>query len=365
MKKKIVFVISALDLGGAQKVLCHLVEYLSARDYLIKVVSLYSDKPGDFFQISRYADVSYLDLERISSGVLSGIINNLKRIKVLRGVVFKNNPDLVISFLNRTNVLTLLAGARKNAPIIVTEHTDAKVGEPSKVWRSLRDWSYRFATKLVVLTEESYSYYSKIGNIDIEVIPNPVKECPFSRQKETVTPTLVSVGRLSNEKGHDLLLKAFQMVSQNFPAWELHIIGDGPLLDELTLLAKSLGIDKKVKFMGAVTNIYEYLSRADIFVLFSRCEGFPMALCEAMACGLACVAADCPTGPREIIRDGCNGLLVSPENIEQMALTLTRLMSDPEERDALGQEAKNITRRFGMKVVMQRWEDMFDRICAK
>ncbi|MCH2244480.1 MAG: glycosyltransferase, partial [Crocosphaera sp.] len=137
--------------------------------------------------------------------------------------------------------------------------------------------------------------------------------------------------------------------------WSLIILGEGSFRSELECLSQSLDIVNSVHFLGRVKNPYEYLQQADIFVMSSRFEGFPNALCEAMACGLPVISTDCPSGPPEIIRDGIDGILVKNEDIEALAKAMTTLISDEEKRQKLGNAAKEITQRFDLDKIMGMW----------
>jgi glycosyltransferase involved in cell wall biosynthesis len=143
------------------------------------------------------------------------------------------------------------------------------------------------------------------------------------------------MGRLHPQKGFDLLLEAFSRIKDQYPDWSLTILGDGPLREQIESLRDELGLKGRVHLPGAVKNPHQVLKQAELFVLSSRREGFSLALLDAMSYGLPVVAFDCRSGPREIIRDGVDGVLVPPEDVGAMAEALGRLMSDESERNRL------------------------------
>jgi glycosyltransferase involved in cell wall biosynthesis len=162
-------------------------------------------------------------------------------------------------------------------------------------------------------------------------------------------------------KGFDILLRAFAQCAQQHPRWTLKIVGDGSQREQLQTLAAALQIGDRVTWERAVKQPEIELHRSDLFVLSSRYEGFPMVLLEAMACGLPVVSFDCPSGPREIIHDGDDGLLVPPNEIGALAAAMSGLMSSGDERKRLGERAAHVIERFGLSKIADMWTTLFEQ----
>jgi len=192
------------------------------------------------------------------------------------------------------------------------------------------------------------------------VLPPPARQIEDSNLPQR--PVLIAVGRLSREKGFDILIEAFASIATQFPSWRLLILGEGPLRALLTETIRSYGVEERVSLPGQVKDPYPYLQNADVFVLSSRYEGFPNALCEAMSCGLPAVVTDCSPGVSEIARDQIDSLIIPPENVQALTAALRELMSNAGKRKLLGDRAREITIRFGLDGIMKTWEDMLNEL---
>lgn len=332
----------------------------------VTMLTLSADSP--FYELDPRVSLKKLGLQGGSAGVGAGLFANIGRVRRLRGAIKESAPDAVISFIDTTNVLTILATRGLGVPVIVSEHNEPTVAPLGRAWDFLRRLTYPLADGVALLTERARGYYPKSAREKAVVIPNPVvvpAESHGGREPMVKSPAVMAMGRLSREKGFDILLRAFAKAWRSRPGWSLVILGEGPLRRELAELTSELGMEDAVKMPGLVKNPHDYLRQADIFALSSRFEGFPVSLLEAMALGAAVVSFDCMTGPREVIRDGVDGLLVPPEDEEALAEAMGRLMDAEGERRRLGEEAKRVVERYGVENVMRMWEDLLDAASAR
>ena len=355
---KRVLIIPALTAGGAERVMSIMVNAWVAAGETVTLLTLDDGRDPPFFELDRRVRHRALGLQADSAHLLDAVRHNLRRVRVLRQALREEAPAIAISFLDSTNVLTLLASRGLNLPVIVAEHIDPARYHTKPAWVALRHWLYPHADRVVVLTERALDYFPRSLHARCRVLPNPVPvpRVPADVSARRPLRRLMAMGRLVEQKGFDLLLAAFALLHADFPDWMLTVLGEGPERSALEDQAERLGIAARIEWRGNVKQPEFCLAEADLFVLPSRYEGFPMALCEAMAMGLPVVAADCPTGPREIIRHEVDGLLVAAENPEALAEGLRRLMASPTERQRLGAAACSILDRYGVERVMAMWE---------
>lgn len=222
---------------------------------------------------------------------------------------------------------------------------------------------YADADRLVVLTGEDSDAWIREGMNSTCGIPNPL---PFDVLDEVppATRTVVSIGRLAQEKGYDLLLESWAQAVDRRSGWRLRIFGLGEEEAALRAQCTELGLDASVEFAGRTDDVPGALAGAAVFALSSRGEGFPISLMEAMACGVPCVAFDCAPGVREIVRDGVDGLLAPTGNTVALARQLGRLMDDQELREAMGERARQAIGRYSPERVTERWEELFELLEA-
>lgn len=224
------------------------------------------------------------------------------------------------------------------------------------------------ADRFLALTAEDADAWARAGMTNADHMPNPLHVAPGFLAPGSVTPgaaaplgspVVASVGRLSREKGNDLLLEAWERAGARHRGWSLHVYGGGPQEDELRAQADAAGLAGSVEFRGVTSEVEAALTGASVFALPSRAEGFPMSVLESMAFGLPTVAFDCAPGVRELLDDGETGLLVRPGDTAAFAAALDRLVDDAELRRRMGAAARGSVQRFRPDRVLDRWERLF------
>lgn len=343
--------------------------YWAKKGWEVTLVTL-SDNSSDFYALNSMVKRIGLRLLAPSGNIWQSLLNNIRRIIALRCTIRASRPDVVISFMDRMNIIILLATRGINIPVIISERNDPTQDSIGNGWKYLRKWIYAKSAFLVVQTESVKKWADhKWSSLKVDIIHNPVFMNPDKAESPTPFPSgnwIVSMGRLTEVKGFDLLLKAFHKLKDEFHAeWHLAILGEGVKRDDLVAMVKSLGMEKDVWMPGRVRQPERYLQNAAIFVMSSRHEGFPNALLEAMACGLPVISFDCPSGPREIIHDGVDGILVPPEDVNALGRAMHDLMTNSEERQRLGRNAMDVRERFGVEKIMGQWESLLIRTIDK
>lgn len=363
---RITLVISSLWGGGAERVACVLANGWAEQGHGVSILT-FEHGEGPTYPIDSSVKVRHLDLLRASRHHWRGLMENVRRIWVLRRTIRETKPDIVVSFMDRTNVLTLFACRGFRVPVVVSERVDSLHYDIGRVWNTLRRWVYPLADTLVCQTAAALARFQATMKVQGRAIPNPV-DVPTVRMgiqdRSDRKPIVIAMGRLVFQKGFDLLLDAFARIAGLHRDWSLTIIGKGPLRLELEEQSKTLGVGTRVHFAGELTDPFPILRAADLFVFSSRFEGFGMALAEAMACGLPVVSFDCPEGPRDIIRDGIDGILVPPGDAVALGDAMHRLMSDSQQRAALAARALEVTERFSRERILSLWQGLFSELLS-
>ena len=362
---KILFLVSSMHAGGAERVAATLSSAWARHGHRVTLVPTYSGKGSLFYELDSQVRVEWL-AERMGRAARTPLAP-LVKLKALRGLVKEEQPDVIVSFLTNVNVMAILATRGLDVPLIVCERTNpAFSSSASPTLQRLRRWLYPRASMVTVQAEASLDAMRACvpGLQRLAVVPNPLPpNLPEPRTEHTEKRgryRLVAMGRFVPSKRFEELIALFERLAPRFPDWDLYIWGEGPLRTQLQDGLKQKGLSDRVFLPGRTSTPWAELLASDLFVLSSEVEGFPNALIEAMALGLPCVTVDCPSGPREITRDGKDAHLVPLYDESALEAALAGLMADALERERLGATAaKSVRARYGLAQVTAQWDVLF------
>ena len=226
----------------------------------------------------------------------------------------------------------------------------------------MRRVTYPKANILVVQTKPILKYFNAFMKIEkLKILANPISSTLQEAKDNIQIPKeniILNVGRLTNQKGQEIAIRAFSSV--NPQDWQLHLVGEGPKRKEYSSLIRKLGMEDKILIIGRDNQISSYFLRSKIFVFPSRFEGFPNALTEAMYMGLPCISTNCPTGPSELIEDGVNGFLTPVDNIEILAETINKLVCNTRLRQVIGLKAAESVSHLEENKVVKQWQQLIN-----
>lgn len=356
----ICFVVSSLQGGGAERVISLLANGLSSKGNCVSIICLTRHKI--FYDISEKVNIIFLSEPKKSMNIIQGCARNLIKIYKLARSLYLMETSVTVSFITQINLIAIFANLFVRKPLIISERANPRQDPIRNVLKMLRKLVYRFSSALVVQSSFAEKYFTDFG-VPLYKILNPVAMTPSLSTSHSRMEVVLGVGRLSHEKGFDQLIKAF--AKANIPNWQLWIVGDGYDRQELEQLSQDLGIDKNVTFWGMQKNISYFYEKAGIFVLPSRHEGFPNALCEAMVAGMPVVAYDCDAGPSELIANNCNGILIKPGQIALLANAIKHLADNKDLRDALASRASDLVNQLSADKIIDTWKLLIDQVAIK
>lgn len=374
--------------GGAERVAAHVVarldpERIDARLGLLHTRGPYLDMvAADQVVVpdhqERFAHFGLPNRELFTVGTIAGGAIHAPR--AFRKMILDHRPDVVMSFLKGTAILTYLAlmGLGSRRPRWIAREgnnvlTLAEYESPNPTARrvSLALTRKAYARADGVLANSSDMAAGLIGDLGIapermHTINNPIDIDLIQTSAQQVMPGMpkrpyiLSAGRLEYQKAHEVLIRAFAASG----AWRTHalvILGKGSLINDLHRLAAQLGVGEHVRFIGFVANPYAWMAQADLFVLSSRWEGFPTVAAEALASGAPLLMTDCKFGPRDVIEPGVSGELVPVDDAPAMATKIAELLASPERRAALRQAGLARVERFRIDAMVNQYAELFEK----
>lgn len=354
---KILFVIQGLRSGGAERVMSLLCNSLSQRGH--EVVLAITETMEDFaYEISPMVEI--VDVTTKTGSVKK---NRIKQIKNLRRLYKKRKPDVVVSFITRTNICAVLAGIGLRTPVILSERNNPAVDPASHSTRKLRDIVYPLADGYVFQTRFAKECFpEKIQNKSV-VIFNPVSDTvtgvlPSVRQKR-----IIAVGRLEDQKNIPMMIRALARVLPQYQEYYADIFGTGSLEGLLQTKIDEIDLQNRIHLRGFTSKAIQEMADSEIYVMTSNFEGMPNALMEAMCVGCACISTDAPAyGARELIVDGENGFLIPVNDEEALVEKLNTLLSERTMVENFGKKAKEVYINFNTEAIVNQWLAYIERV---
>jgi GalNAc-alpha-(1->4)-GalNAc-alpha-(1->3)-diNAcBac-PP-undecaprenol alpha-1,4-N-acetyl-D-galactosaminyltransferase len=352
--KRILLFIASLSGGGAERVMSQIASELAEAGYEVHLATWSGAQRNDFYTLDQRVTRHELGSHSTPRSAIGRALKGIGVLFAMRRVLRDVSPDSVLSFIDRTNIMVAVAALGTGVRVVVSERVDPASNDTLPIgWRIVRPWAYRWCDLLVVQTRSVAAWVARAWGIKARVIPNVLRAMPApDAEREQV---IVSIGRLVPQKGFEMSIEAFSRLAKRYPGWRYIVLGDGPLRQELESLGTRLDLGPRLEFKGVVADVDNWLAKASICVQPSRFEGFPNAVMEAMAMGVATISTDCDSGPRDLITDGVDGMLVPVGEVDALTAALDSLMADDALRQTIARSALSIRERLDRRRVMDQW----------
>lgn len=366
--------------GGMERVLLNKIAYLVAHtDWEILLITTDQKNRPPFYPLPegvRWMDLDINYSDDNDKGTIQKIKGYLRRKKLhkqkLSSILNKEKADVMVSLFPSESSFypSLKDGSKKVLELHFNKFFRLQYNRTGLMGLidRLRTWQdermVRKFDKFVVLTEEDKGYWGDIPNI--QVIPNAALFMA-DRYADMSRKRVIAVGRLDYQKGFDRLIDAWQIVCSTglFQEWRLDIFGQGEWKDMLKARIKEYGLQNSLHLNEPTKEIAKEYADSSMLVMSSNYEGFPMVMIEAMACGLPVVTFDFKCGPRDIIKDEENGLIVPDGDIQALADAMMRLMANESLRQTMSVEARKVTETYSEEVVMGKWVSLFEGLMPR
>ncbi|MBQ8596590.1 MAG: glycosyltransferase [Lachnospiraceae bacterium] len=352
---KIAMLIGALSKGGSERVLVNLSEYLIGQGWQVTMVTQYQKEEEYPLNPKVKRLIADIAEEEVSS---NRILNFKRRFCKFRNIWKQEKPDVILSFIGKNNMMALLTSRFLRIPVVVSVRGEPTMEYYSKWMRILAKQLFKLADGVILQTKRCMEFFPESVKKKAVILKNPMNPSFFRepytglREKE-----IVAVGRIDENKNHEMLIRAFAQIAEEFPQYHVTIYGEGELKQHLIHLAAELGLSDRIKFPGAVQDVASAIRKAGIFVLTSDTEGVPNTLIEAMLLGLNVISTDCPCGgPADLIEAGVNGLLSPVRDEARLAANLKHAIADLESGGSMGQNALKLREAYAPEKVYKDWE---------
>lgn len=356
--------ISSLIKGGSEHVMCNLADYFVQQGNKVTLVTQY--RREDEYPLNPKVKRILSQITEAEMG-RNRISNFIRRFQKLRNIWKTEKPDAILVFIGKNNFMALLTAWGLHIPVVVSVRADPNQEYPNRWMRFMARHLFKKAAGVVLQTRECMEFFPKAVKRKSVILHNPVNEVffenPYEGEREH---TIVTVGRIDENKNQALLLRAFALIAADYPDYQIILYGKGDQEENLKQLADNLGIADRVIFSGNVSDVADKIKKAGVFVLTSNTEGMPNALIEAMVLGLPVIATDCPCGgPRDLIEDGVNGILTPVGDVDKMKENLQHILNDLQNALHMGQTARESTAIYREKIVYREWMEYLLKISGQ
>ncbi|MFQ9516385.1 MAG: glycosyltransferase family 4 protein [Eubacterium sp.] len=348
--------------GGTERVAIIIANELNKlEEYNVSVLSLVEKEKEPFFALDRTIP-RYAIYDHVVRGIthIGGIINRTRK------MIKKHNIDILIDIDGILEMYTIPAKRFTKVKIISWEHYNFYQHPVVPYRKYTRKMAARWADAIVTLTEEDKGYYTSNLNVrcPIQCIYNPVIWKKNTKEYDSQSKIILSVGRLTYQKGFDILIDVADLFLKGYPDWKWIVLGEGEDREILEKKVMEKGLDKQLLFPGNVDDIDEYYAKASVFVMTSRFEGLPMTLLETKPYKLPIVSFDCKTGPKELVQDGINGYLIPEGENKEMAEAICKLIDNEKERKEFSEHAIIDMEKFELTCIMNHWIELLKEIMS-
>ena len=363
--KHIAFYIGSLNKGGAERVFVNLADFFRSEGYRVTMVTQYRYPANEEYALPEGVGRVISDLTDAELG-RNRAVNFCRRLRKLRGIWRAEQPDLVLSCIGKNNFMAVVTTMFTGVKPVVSVVGEAGEEYPGRVMRLLANLLFPHAAGIVLQTERSRSFFNRQIQRRAVILPNSLNPAFIRpRYEGEREKRIVTVGRMDTNKNHEMMLRAFAALGDQYPEYTLTIYGDGELRPYLNSLAGELGIAERVFLPGVIPDVAERIERAALFLLTSYSEGVSNALIEALALGLPVIATDVPSGgTEELVSDGVNGRIIPAGDQKALEKAMDQLLGDPAYAECLGRKAAEIQSRLAPERVNRLWKAYFDKIMA-
>ncbi len=361
-KMNVVFITYSMNFGGTQSVITTVSNSMVQRENKVTIITMINSPC--VYELDKRVRV--LPLLNSTAGP-EGFFKNRSAYKLLRKTVADIHPDAVVIMAEEISARIAAALMGLHLKLIAAERSNPYMVPVDKINRFYRKVFYRYVDGFIFQTKDAASFFSskirKRGTVilnPLEISRIPRRPYPKIRQK-----TIVSVGRLAPNKNHMLLLESFKKFYKIYPEYKLLIYGDGELKSELMEYARRTMYPDSYEFMGTTGEVLDEIFDAGMFVSTSDYEGMPSALIEAMACGIPCIATDCPSGgPGMLIEDGVNGILVPVRDCGAIVRAMCKIADENDEIRNIGINARTVAILTDPVKITREWENYIRKVVS-